>query len=129
MQNKHQAVEFWLSSSDRDHKTMKALFSTKRYYAALFFGQLLLEKTLKAIYINKKDTTPPFTHDLVLLATHCNLPINDERKKDLEDIGGFHINARYDDYKYEFYKKATKSFTQKYIKIIEENKKWLKKQI
>lgn len=38
------------------------------------------------------------------------------------------IQARYDDIKLAFYKKATKDYTGKYVKITEELMIWLKKE-
>lgn len=39
------------------------------------------------------------------------------------------MNARYDDYKKEFYAKCTDDYTTKQIKNIEEVRKWLKNQL
>jgi len=47
----------------------------------------------------------------------------------LRQISLFNLDARYEDYKEEFYKKATKKYTLKWINIAERIYQWLKKQI
>jgi len=41
-------------------------------------------------------------------------------------ITGFNMNARYDDYKKEFYTKCTEDYTSNQIKNIEEIREWVK---
>jgi len=48
-------------------------------------------------------------------------------KNELADISAFNIQARYDDHKLSFYKKANKRFAAKYIQITKEILAWLKK--
>ena len=65
-------------------------------------------------------------HDLLYLAEKVNLELN-ERQEDLLDIiTRFNMNARYDDYKKEFYKRCTNEYTLEQIKNIEGVRKWLK---
>ena len=52
--------------------------------------------------------------------------ITDKIKNDLADISVFNIQVRYDDYKLSFFKKASKKFTAKYLKITKEILIWLK---
>ena len=106
---------------------MKLLFVEKKYSYSLFFGQLALEKLLKAIYIKKIDSSPPYIHNLNSLAKKSKIKIHETYNKELEEITQFNINARYDDYKDAFYKKATKEYATKWIKIINKIKLCLKK--
>ena len=93
---------------------------------SLFMGHLVLEKLLKAWYVQNIDNTPPFIHDLVRLAEKGALPLDDHQKELLDAVSTFNIRARYDDYQMEFYKKCSKDFTKKWIDIIEEFRAWLK---
>jgi len=129
MDRKKKNIEILLKSSERDWDTLKSMYECKRYYAALFFGQLVLEKLLKAVYIEKNNESAPFIHDLKKIAKKSGLDLDKKREEELDIISGFNINARYDDYKDEFYKKATKRYTENYIEIIKETRQWLKKQI
>ena len=57
------------------------------------------------------------------------LKMDKETKDELEVVTGFNINARYDSYKREFYDRATRQYTTRYIKFIKSFIKWLQKQI
>ena len=92
---------------------MQVLHESNKNSYCLFFGHLTIEKLIKAIYAKKNKSAPyaPKT----------------ERQEDLLDIiTKFNMNARYDDYKKEFYKKCTNEYTEEQIKNIEEVRKWLK---
>ena len=110
---KDKAVYHWKNGAADAFQTAQDLFKLKRYQFCLFFVQLTLEKILKAIYIDKKDESFPPTHDLLLIANQAGLKIDEETKEKLKEISTFNISARYDTYKLEFYKKATKEFTAK----------------
>lgn len=106
---------------------MNNLFKKGHYHWALFIGHLVIEKLLKAIYINFENKTPLFTHDLVRIAEKINkIKLSDEQKNLLDTISGFNIAARYDDYKRNFYKKCTKKYTTEWIKNIKDIRKWLR---
>lgn len=70
--------------------------------------------------------TPPFMHDLVRLAEKGHLPLTEEQKDVLDTISTFNLRARYDDYRREFYRKCTRSFTQKWILEIKGLRVWIK---
>lgn len=119
-------LSYWIKSSDRDYQAMKHLFEKKHYTWSLFIGHLVLEKLLKALYTQSYSVNPPFTHDLYRLAEQCPLELTEEQKDDLDTISTFNIQARYDDYKMEFYNKCTKEFTKKWINTITEWRSWLR---
>ncbi len=62
---KQNRVRFWLKSADEAMEVMEWLFRGKKYADSLFYGQLVLEKTIKALFISRTDKSPPFVHDLV----------------------------------------------------------------
>lgn len=93
---------------------------------ALFLGHLSLEKMLKAIYVKLFDQTPPFNHDLVLLAEKGKLPLSDELITELKIINEFNIQTRYPDYRNEFYKRCTKEFVEEELKRINNLREWIK---
>ena len=127
--NKEDLVKYWIDSSDKDFKTMQHLFEKKDYNWSLFIGHLVLEKLLKAYYMKNTDKQPPFIHDLLRLAEKSELKLNQEQKDVLDTITTFNINARYDDYKLQFYKMCTKEFTEKWINEIKGLREWIKKQL
>lgn len=107
----------WVESTVEDLETAKGLFKLGRYSGCLFFCHLVIEKTLKAIYIKVKDVYPPPTHKLVNLANLSEIKLNNDLKLNLTEITTFNVEARYDIFKEKLYKKATKEFTSKYFEI------------
>ncbi|MFH1449124.1 MAG: HEPN domain-containing protein [bacterium] len=126
---KNELIEYWVSSSDRDFKTMENLILTKDYAWALFIGHLIIEKLLKAYYVKTVSDNPPWIHQLLRLAEKTDLSLTEEQKDDLVLITTFNINVRYPDYKHEFYQKCTKEYAETNISKIKELQVWLKKQI
>ena len=118
-------VTYWLRSADQDWKVANHLFEKGDYSYALFFGHLTIEKILKAIFTDKMDKTPPFSHNLVYLSEKAGLELNDENLELLEEVSDFNLEARYPDDKFSFYKKSTMEFTENKLKQIERLKKWL----
>ncbi|MFH1260091.1 MAG: HEPN domain-containing protein [Elusimicrobiota bacterium] len=123
-------LDYWLNSAEYDFNTALTLFKNKQYAWCLFIGHLVLEKTLKAIWVrDNNNKVPPKTHNLVVIAEGTKLKISDEIKLEFLDINDFNIETRYPDYRLEFYKRCDKKFTEIKFKIIKEMFKWLKEQI
>jgi HEPN domain-containing protein len=126
---KKEKVKYWLQSAQDDWRVAKHLFQRGDYSYSLFFGHLTIEKILKAIYVNRLDDNPPFTHRLVFLAEKASLEIPEEKLRLLETVTDFNLEARYPDEKFSFKKKCTKKFAKKYLDEIGVLKKWLEKQV
>ncbi|MFH1097435.1 MAG: HEPN domain-containing protein [Candidatus Desantisbacteria bacterium] len=126
---KKELIEYWVGSSDIDFKTMENLVKSTDYLWALFIGHLIIEKLLKAYYVKTVDDNPPWIHQLLRLAEKTDLLLTEEQKDTLLRITTFNINVRYPDYKYEFYKKCTKEYSETNIAKIKELRLWLKGQI
>ena len=121
-------MKHWVKSSDDNFKTMKTLYNAKDYAWALFMGHLVIEKLLKGLYakLNVEQPYAPKIHNLVQLADKCKLGISQEMREELSIITHFNINARYEDYKDNFNKRATKEYTDMHIEKIKELVSWLK---
>ena len=119
----------WLKSSKEDYKIAEDLIDMKHYQWALFLCHIAIEKVLKASYIKINDQYPPPIHKLVKLATDCKIELSEEQVDDLREMTSFNIEARYPDYKNEFYKKCDQQFTSFYIEKISELRLWLLEQI
>ena len=121
-------MNYWIESANEDYDTMMYMKAGKKNTQCLFMGQMVIERLLKALYAKKNKNAPhaPKSHDLLYLAEKTELKLT-ERQKDLfDEITRFNINARYDDYKKEFYARCTDEYTEKQLKNIEEVRKWLK---
>ncbi len=124
-------MNFWLESSEEDYNVMRVLYNNKKNSYCLFFGHLVIEKLLKALYAkqNKNAAYAPKSHDLLYLAGKIGLKLTEKQEDLLDIITKFNMSARYDDYKREFYVKCTDEYTLEQIKNIEEVRIWLKKLI
>jgi HEPN domain-containing protein len=119
-------INYWLNSSKEDWLTSKEIVEKNdRKHFALFIAHLSLEKLFKALFVKKFDSTPPFKHDLYLFAEKLDLHLTEKIINDLKIINEFNIEARYPDYKNDFYKKCTKEFVETELKRIEKLRKWI----
>jgi HEPN domain-containing protein len=124
--NKENVINHWISTSEEDYETMNQLFQNNNYSWSLFLGHISTEKILKAYYVKSHGKHAPFTHNLYRIAELSNLEISEEHADWLDKITTFNINARYDDYKREFYSLCTKEFTKEWIDKIQKIQKWIK---
>ncbi len=129
MSDEREIIKYWSATSKQDFESAEILFENKKYSHALFFCHLSIEKILKALIVRKTHVAPPLIHDLVRLAEKTDLTLSDKLKENLAEISSFNIQARYDDYKLSFYKKAKKRFAAKYITMTKEILIWLNKQL
>jgi HEPN domain-containing protein len=124
-----EAVQRWIDSARDDWETAEALYQSKKYAHSLFFSHLALEKSFKALFIFQKDTVPPITHDILLLAKKTGYPLDESSIADCSEITTFNVEARYDVYKTELHKKATREFTKIYMDKISLIRLWITKQL
>ena len=104
---------------------MHHLMASKDFHWALFLGHLVLEKLLKAVFVFRHQKHALFTHDLLRLAEKTGIEPSQEITDWLDEISTFNLNARYDNYKQDFYNRATKEFTEIWIGRIEIVREWL----
>ena len=121
-------MNYWIESSDEDYDTMMYMKAGKKNTWCLFMGHLVIEKLLKALYAKNNKNAPyaPKSHDLLHLAEKTDLKLTNRQEDLLDTITRFNMNARYDDYKKEFYLKCTDEYTSQQLKNIEEVRVWLK---
>lgn len=123
--NKEELIKYWIDSSDLDFRAMKNLYLTEDYVWSLFLGHLVIEKLLKALAVKNNFHTIPKIHDLNKLAKAAGLEVEESIKDSFDIISSFNIEARYPDYKKEFYKICDKKFSTENIKTIEDIRLWL----
>lgn len=125
--NNIELMNYWIESADEDYNVMLDLKEKNRNTYCLFFGQMVIEKLLKALYAKNNKGAPyaPKTHDLLYLAEKLNLKLTEEQEVTLNEITTFNLSTRYDDYKRAFYNKCTDEYTEEQINKIKEVKAWL----
>jgi HEPN domain-containing protein len=122
-------VKHWIETSEDDYNTMIKLYNSKSYGWSLFLGHISTEKLLKALYVKKFHEHAPFTHNLYRLGELLGLEMSDEQSDYLDEITSFNLNARYDDYKKEFYNLCTADYTKDWIERIKHIQKWIKEML
>jgi len=116
--NEEQIIQNWLLKAEKDVETAKDLYKAKHYDWCLFIWHLAVEKVLKAKIVSLRKELP-YTHKLIYLAEIAELVIGETLRDQLREITSYNIEARYDDYKLSFYYKATKKYTNRWMKICE----------
>lgn len=123
---KDDAYRFWVETAERNWKVAEDTFRLEHFDWALFFCHLTLEKMLKGMII-KNGITPPPSHDLLKLAKIAKIRLPEGYDNYFKEITTYNIEARYDDFKRSFYKKATKTYAKKWMQIGKEIILWLQK--
>ncbi len=124
--NINKLVIHWIDGSDADHQVMMDLFETKHYHWSLFIGHIVIEKLAKAVYIKNQGNYPPLIHDIRRILEKAEVTLTNNQILACDTISRFNINARYDDYKQQFYNLCTKEFTLEWIEEINTLRKWIK---
>jgi HEPN domain-containing protein len=119
-------IEYWIKTAEHDLDTAKGLLDIKHYDWCLFICHLVLEKILKAHYVNNTGDVPPKLHDLIRLAEKAELILNEEQYRILERANYFNMSARYPDEKLKFYQICTKEYTVSNFNEIINLYQWLK---
>lgn len=123
-------IKYWLNSAEHDLIVAENMFKCGNFDWCLFLGHIVLEKCLKAKFVKENGGQFPLkTHNLVKLATASHLDLKKDDKVFLAEVNAFNLEARYPDYKLQFYKTCTKKFTEDYFCKIKEFRKWLLSQI
>ena len=122
-------VNHWKVTSLEDYNTMIDLYNSKTYHWSLFIGHISTEKLLKAYYVKIKKKHAPPIHNLYRLAEISKIEITDEYADWLDTITTFNINARYDDFKRDFFKQCTKEYTDLWIGRIKLLKEWISQKL
>ena len=122
-------VDYWLETADYDFDTAVGLFEIKKYSYCLFICHLCIEKMLKAAVVLEKKKHAPFSHNLVFLAEKSGIEFKESELDLFAEMNEFNIETRYPDIKVNFYKKANKKFTEKYLHFTGEIRKWLIKEL
>ena len=77
---KQENIDFWLTSSEENFKSMNNMFKSREYMWSLFIGHLVIEKLLKAYYVKMVAPNVPRTHDLLKLAVSTGIELERKRK-------------------------------------------------
>lgn len=111
-------IAYWLDSSKEKLKTMESLYKAKRYPDCLFFGHLILEKSLKAMVVARTHEHAPYIHNLSRLADLAGMELSKPTKDLLAQVSEFNLATRYPDVRMDFYRICTKRYVDQFYKPI-----------
>ena len=122
-------ILYWLQESDKDCSVMTSLLDNGHFTWALFVGHLVIEKLLKAIYVQNIDSEVPRIHHLLKIARDAGLEMTVDQENFLLEVTTYNIKGRYPDYKKQFARKANRDFTHQKVGQIKEMRRWLKNKL
>lgn len=124
-------IKYWLELSDYDLETAEAMQKTKRFLYVGFMCHLVIEKILKALYVLTKKSTPPYTHNLTILAKDSDIfpELSDAQKDFLELLNPLNIEARYPSYKDKLQKTLSKEKCSEILTQTKEFQQWIRKKL
>jgi HEPN domain-containing protein len=127
---KSEIVAHWLLQAERDWRSVQALFREGQYMHALFFSHLVVEKLLKAHWVNNNvENEAPRVHDLEFLYNQTDLSMPAEQVEFLSIISSWNLEGRYQDYKDKFYQRATRQYTEEKLNQVDTLRTWLQLQL
>ena len=97
---KQEKVKYWIDLSDRDLLVAGTLADNGHYLWAGFVCHQVIEKVFKGFYSALLDETPPFKHELDILAKRGNFydMLDEEQIAFLDILNPLNIEARYPEY-------------------------------
>lgn len=118
----------WFSLAEYDLVTAKAMLQTKRYLYVAFMCQQAIEKILKACYVRRLASTPPYTHNLLRLIKELTFKgeMGDEIMGAIEELNSYYIESRYTEDIEELTRQFTEAKTTSILESTEEIFKWIK---
>ncbi|MEX1255814.1 MAG: HEPN domain-containing protein [Dehalococcoidia bacterium] len=88
-------TEQWIEIADLDLEAANRLVEAMLPFQGLFFCQQAVEKLMKGLWIERKTSLPPRTHNLVQLATELDLSVPAELDDLLVRLTDLAVESRY----------------------------------
>ena len=118
----------WLKQADYDMDTADAMFSSGRYFYAIFMCHLSIEKSLKGLYSKKFHEVPPKTHNLIYFLNKIGKKPDQELKKFITKLNTASVATCYPDDLAKIQSAYTEEITKEMIEKSKDVLKWVKTQ-
>jgi HEPN domain-containing protein len=124
-------VQYWIDLAEYDLKAAEAMLNAKMYLYVGFMCHQVIEKMLKSHYVNAKNATPPFIHNLFKLAVESGIynSFSEEQKNILDELMPLNIEARYPTEKEELLKTLNHQKCRDLIAQTKELSLWIRTQL
>jgi HEPN domain-containing protein len=115
----------WLRQAEYDMDTADAMFTSGRYFYAVFMCHLSIEKSLKGLHSKILDEVPPKSHNLLFLLEKINRKPEQELEKFITRLNTASVATRYPDELAKIQAAYTKDITKEMIKKSKEVLQWV----
>ena len=124
-------TSYWIGIADYDLETAEAMYQTGRWLYVAFMCHQVIEKTMKAYWCKTQPEDPPYTHNLILLASQSGLAdaMSDEQNLFIARIMPMNIAARYPSYKDQLSKSLNKESCRIIIDTTKQLQQWIKSKL
>ena len=121
-------VKYWLDMSEYDLVTAQSMLDSKRYLYVGFMCHQTIEKIFKALFVSGKNETPPFVHNLSMIAQKGEFydEFSIDQKDFIDELEPLNIEARYPTHKEKIFKQLTESKCNELITKTRELQEWVK---
>ena len=126
MNDKHKE---WLKQADYDMETADAMYSSGRYFYAVFMCHLSIEKSLKGLYSKLLDKVPPKTHNLIYFLDKIQKRPERKLEKFIIRLNTASIATRYPDDLAKIQAAYTQEITREMINKSKDVLQWVKIQL
>jgi len=87
--------EQWAERARYDLETARAMWDSGRFLYVLFCCQQAVEKMLKAVIAERSGQCPPRLHNLLRLAKHAGVELDQSQTVLMEDLSRYYVQSRY----------------------------------
>ena len=122
------AFEEWIFQAEYDYESAAVMFKSKRYVYCIFMCHLSLEKSLKGLFVKRKNTFPAKTHSLIYFVEKLELSIPDDYRKFIFMLNDVSIPTRYPEDLRKLIRVYTKTQTQEILTKTKKIMQWIKEQ-
>ena len=88
-------MQQWTDQAWYDLETAQAMLDSHRFVYVVFCCQQAVEKMLKAVIVHTTGGMPPRIHNLVRLAEHSGLQLDNEQALLMRELTELYIQSRY----------------------------------
>jgi HEPN domain-containing protein len=96
--NVEKQIKYWKDGAKSDIETAEILIDKGKYLHGLFFCHLTIEKILKANFVKRNKTVAPKSHDLIYLAEHTDLKLEEKNLHFLPLLMKYQLEGKYPEY-------------------------------